>query len=77
VQITIKEGNVSINTIRLAAAREGETTFDGTPCKNCGTTRRYTINGTCVECSGARAREGMRKNREKIKALLKLAKGGA
>lgn len=62
---------------RVAAAIEGETTYEGAPCKACGTTKKYTINASCVECSNARARESMRKNRQKIKALLNLAKEGA
>lgn len=64
------------NSSRLAAAREGETTYEGVPCKVCGNTRKYTINASCCECSNARARLAMRKNREKIKALLNLAKEG-
>lgn len=32
------------------------TTYDGRPCKNCGMTKKYSANWTCVNCSHARKR---------------------
>lgn len=36
---------------RVAAAQAGEKQFEGTPCKKCNATLRYTSNGGCVACS--------------------------
>jgi len=59
---------------RLAAAMNGEKNFYGSECRNCGTTKRMTINNTCIVCSNNRARISMSKQREKIKQLMGEAK---
>ena len=59
---------------RLAAATNGEKHFFGSECRNCGTTKRTTINNTCIACSNNRARISMSKQREQIKRLMSEAK---
>lgn len=62
---------------RETAARQGESTYDGQPCKTCGSTKRYTINASCVDCSNERSKANVKKRREHIKALIEQAKAGA
>lgn len=61
---------------RMKAAEQGESTYDGAPCKTCGNTRRYTINASCVECSNERSKINVRKQRAKIKEMMALAREG-
>ena len=35
---------------RKQAKERGEKTYDGKPCKNCGSTKKYTSNWSCVSC---------------------------
>ncbi len=44
----------------------GAVTYIGTPCKHCGQALRYVNGGACVECTKARARAWIEKNREKF-----------
>lgn len=62
---------------RELAARNGENTYHGLPCKTCGNTKRYTINSTCVNCVSERAKIRVKQRREAIKAMLDQAKAGA
>lgn len=61
-------------TPRLLAAKNGENKYIGSACKNCGSTSKWTINASCVQCSNERARESVKKSREAIKELLQEAK---
>ncbi len=56
---------------RLEAATAGLRIYDAAkPCKNDGTTQRYTTNGACVVCQKAESA----KRYDKFKALLDAAK---
>lgn len=48
---------------RAAARAVGLKTFDGTPCKKCGTSIRYVSNKNCVRCQCAKPRTGWRAKR--------------
>lgn len=56
---------------RTKAAMEGQTKYEGKPCKVCGGTLRWIINCTCVSCSNARTAEGVRKRRQLLRDLMK------
>lgn len=55
---------------RALALRAGSCTYDGSPCRVCRATLRYTCNGACVECANnkpaeeVRERENMGRARE-------------
>jgi uncharacterized OB-fold protein len=58
---------------REQAAIAGKLTYDASACKRCGGTLRHTTNADCVDCSRERAREGVKKRRAQIKAMLNKA----
>jgi hypothetical protein len=60
---------------RQQAALEGESCYQGKPCRNCGEQLRYTINATCVQCARKRSSELTKRRREEIKEMLSSAKG--
>jgi hypothetical protein len=62
---------------REIAACNGERTYEGQPCKTCGSVKRYTINASCVDCSNERSKQYVKKRREHLKALLGQSKLGA
>ena len=73
--------NVSFNyrrnemlSARMKAAERGERTYHGSKCKNCGETKKATINATCVKCSNKKALFYVKRQRQKIKELLNKAK---
>ena len=59
---------------RMTAAAQGEKHFDGSACKICTATKRWTINGSCVACSKAKAKIAMAKQRVILKELMEQAK---
>lgn len=61
----------------MKAAELGESSYDGAPCKTCGSTKRHTINASCIQCSNERTRVNVAAQRVKIKALLEQAKAAA
>lgn len=36
--------------VRIAARERGLKRFHGSPCQKCGSTERYTNNGSCINC---------------------------
>tara|TARA_B110000503_G_scaffold126609_1_gene195410 strand:+ start:537 stop:782 length:246 start_codon:yes stop_codon:yes gene_type:complete len=74
--------NVSFNlkgmkmTPRMQAASEGNKFYEGSQCKNCGSTKKATMNATCVICSNKRSALYVNQQRQKIKELIKKANGG-
>lgn len=58
---------------RLKAAEQGNTHYDGQPCRTCGNTLKYTSTGNCVVCTRAKTND----HRAKVRELLEKAKGGA
>lgn len=42
---------------RYEAILEGEVRYDGRPCRNCGTTTKFTLSGACVECNRRKCAE--------------------
>lgn len=64
------------NSARLEAAAAGYNKFIGNPCSVCGGVNRYTINGSCVACHNKRAAGRHRRFRDKVRDLMKKAKGG-
>jgi hypothetical protein len=61
---------------RQQAAMRGETTYDSNPCKKCGTTKRRTINASCIKCSNELSRVLSNRRRQEIKSLLAGSEGG-
>lgn len=61
-------------TPRLQAAQAGESRYHGRPCKTCGTTLRYVLNCTCVECHRARAVGRSREQRRRMAEMLRAGK---
>lgn len=61
---------------RMKAAENGEKTYHGSNCKNCGETKKATINATCVKCLNKKAAFYVNRQRQKIKELLNKAKMG-
>lgn len=41
--------------LRKVAAEQGQTIYEGNPCKKCGGVTRYVSNGSCVHCMGEAA----------------------
>lgn len=66
-----------MTTPRMKAAAKGESTYEGQPCKTCGSTLRYTINASCISCINEKSKVHSKEHRAKIKALLEQAKAGA
>jgi hypothetical protein len=62
---------------RLEAIEKGEKRYEGSECKKCGNTTRYTLNSNCVFCTSEAAKEHTRKTRKKIKEILQKMKGSA
>ena len=56
---------------RLKAATERRKHYHAKPCKNCGSTDRYTSSGSCVQCTNAKAKE----KHEYLRSLLQSTKG--
>ena len=54
----------------MQAAWEGEKFYNGSECKNCGTTKKATLNATCIKCSNKRSAVYVNLQRQKIKELL-------
>ena len=63
-------------TTRMKAAKLGESTYEGAPCKTCGNTKRYTINASCTECANERSKINVKKQRERIKEMMAQAREG-
>ena len=55
---------VDLNSPRNRAAINGDRYFDSSSCKNCGTTQKFTENGSCVQCNRVRTRERARRKKE-------------
>lgn len=47
------------NENRLRAVELREKKYEGSKCKKCGTLIKYTINGSCVECTLRRSRKNL------------------
>lgn len=60
---------------RQQAAKQGKNTYESKPCKNCGNTRRYTLNASCCSCSIDRSRAAKKARQAEIKALIAKSKG--
>jgi hypothetical protein len=50
---------------RERALLAGQTQYNGTECRTCGKTRRFTKSTACVACS----REHNKRSRDKIRAM--------
>jgi len=59
---------------RLVAATNGETHFEGSKCKICSSTKRWTMNGSCVFCAKQKSKIAVNKQRLEIKQLMDDAK---
>lgn len=53
---------------RLAAAKNGDNTYQGNPCKHGHDGERYTMTGQCVVCTRTRALTRMREQAQLLKA---------
>lgn len=62
-----------MTSIRFIAAKKGERKYIGNPCRVCGNTERYTINGACIACS----KNARKKDMDKVRELLKKAEESA
>ena len=49
-----------INPHRYRALRDGQSMYEGRPCRHCGCTTRYVSNYACVPCQRWQGREGKR-----------------
>lgn len=47
----MKKTGHPVNADRLAAQFDGRKTYNGKPCRNCGTTEKYVENYLCVVCA--------------------------
>lgn len=56
---------------RIEAAERGETKFQSSPCRVCGSLDRYVISGACVECTKARNRDYSTRIRQAIEGSRK------
>ena len=61
-----------MDSIRFEAAKRGERHYEGTPCKRCGSTLRYVMTGSCVECTKAKSLA----HRLKVQEQLRQAREG-
>lgn len=55
--------------LRQIAAEQGQTLYEGNPCKKCGGTTRYVSNGSCSHCQNSKAqivRDKLREARERL-----------
>lgn len=62
-----------MTSVRFVAAKKGKRKYVGTPCKVCGSTERYTLNGGCVACTKSKRRKDV----DKVRELLKQAEESA
>lgn len=53
--------------LRLAAASEGRTTYEGTECSKCGGTLRHVSSGGCVACAKVRGKASAEKTRDRLR----------
>lgn len=60
-------------TPRFVAAQNGQSHYEGSPCRKCGGTLRYTVSCNCVAC----ANKGTNATHAKIREILRNAKKGA
>ena len=58
---------------RLKAARNGDVHYEGSQCRKCGTTTKYTRNGSCVHC----AKQAVMKKNQMMRNLIDEAKSRA
>lgn len=57
---------------RKEAKELGEKHYDGKPCKKCGTTKKFTSNWTCVQCTTEKT---LNRDPEVYKKYIKSEKG--
>lgn len=60
--------------VQFEAALTGKTTFEGSACKRCGSTKRGTLNGSCIACSNEVSKRCMAEKRAQLKQLMDAAK---
>lgn len=60
-----------MDSIRLEAAKRGHNKYNGSPCKICGGTERYTASASCTACQ----KRHNDQSKMRIRELLKQAKG--
>lgn len=60
-------------SVREDAARNGNITYQGRPCKNCGQTEKYVLSASCVSCTKKNATTYNKKTNERLKELRRLA----
>lgn len=53
----IHERDLQSRENRLAAIAAGLNSYDGNPCRNCGTLRKYVNGSRCIECGKKRTLE--------------------
>lgn len=53
-------------TPRQIAIERGKPTYEGRPCKTCGTAEKYTKFGACVKCAREKALAAKAKARGKV-----------
>lgn len=61
---------------RLKAARNGEVHYEGSQCRKCGTTAKYTSTGNCVQCIKTANVEKRKKVRELLAQARETVKAG-
>ena len=70
-----KKRKISQMQLRREAAEAGHRAYAGNPCKVCGSVRRYTMSGKCIQCQKRNSRERYSREVAEMKALLQA--GGA
>lgn len=62
-----------MDQVRTEAAKQGQSRYNGKPCRVCGNTERYVLSNNCVACS----KEATKKARVKYKELIDQARAEA
>lgn len=61
-----------MNKSRLNAIKNGDKFYKGSECKKCGTTQRYAVSASCVQCTKDRSK----KNYAEMVGVFRLVRGG-
>lgn len=60
--------SISSWELRVAALKNGDVSFETTPCKKCGDRKRYVCSGACVNCcKGRMAKRYEERKSKKVK----------
>jgi uncharacterized paraquat-inducible protein A len=61
-------------TPRLLAARAGNSRYEGSACRRCGTTQRYVQNANCCRCHNELAKKRAYAKRILLREIIKKAR---